>query len=95
MKQIILILVGIILIGGCAQQEQACNGMSLTEAKQIAADSECSQGNLTGSQMCNENTNTWWIDLNIVKQGCNPACVVDVITKQASINWRCTGLINK
>jgi len=66
--------------------------MSLTEAKQIAINSEC--GNrLKETYMCNEYTGTWWIDLEIVKEGCNPACVVNIVTKQAEINWRCTGLL--
>jgi len=43
--------------------------------------------------MCNNYTGTYWIDLDIDKPGCNPACVVDTVTKTAEINWRCTGLI--
>ena len=41
----------------------------------------------------NESTGTWWIDLDVVRPGCNPACVVNVANKPAEINWRCTGLI--
>jgi len=43
----------------------------------------------------NENTNTWWFDANLfsVPQGCNPACVVSEDTRQAEINWRCTGVL--
>ena len=67
--------------------------LSLTEAKQIAINSEC--GNrLTDTYVCNEDTGTWWIDLDIEKEGCNPACVVDVTTKTAEINWRCTGALS-
>jgi len=45
--------------------------------------------------LCNEITGTWWVDINVnpKKEGCNPACVVDVVNKTAEINWRCTGLI--
>ena len=50
-------------------------------------------GNLSRNYFCNENSGTWWIELNMTKAGCNPACVVDVSTGQAEINWRCTGLI--
>jgi len=72
--------------------EEYCHEMSLIEAQNIAVSSEC--GNyLEGQSMCNETTKTWWLDLNIEKEGCNPACVVNVETKQAEINWRCTGLI--
>lgn len=68
--------------------------MSLSEAKEIALESECvEEGNLTGDYFCNENTGTWWLDLDIWKPGCAPACVVDVSTGEAEINWRCTGLI--
>ena len=45
------------------------------------------------SYFCNEETGTWWIDLEIKKQGCAPACIIDVNTKKAEINWRCTGLV--
>lgn len=73
------------------------------EAVKITEKSEClEQGQLKESDacnapdshcFCNENTGTWWIDLDINKPGCLPACVIDVVTKQATINWRCTGAI--
>jgi hypothetical protein len=66
--------------------------MSLSEAKQIAIESECGDG-LKDTAFCNENTGTWWIDLDMEQEGCSPACVVNVVTKEAVINWRCTGLI--
>jgi hypothetical protein len=71
-----------------------CMGMSLEEAKEIAANSECGADFKT-TFSCNEYTNTWWIDLNLEKEGCNPACVVNIKTRQAEINWRCTGLITE
>jgi hypothetical protein len=43
--------------------------------------------------ICNENSQTYWIDLNIEKEGCNPACVIYTENKTAEINWRCTGLL--
>jgi serpin B len=68
--------------------------MTLEEATRIAIESECGQkGTLTESYFCNENTGTWWIDLEIDQPGCAPACVVDVNTGAAEINWRCTGAI--
>lgn len=68
--------------------------MSLDEAKKIASESECLQeGSLKETFFCNENTGTWWLDLKIDKPGCAPACVVDISTGKAEINWRCTGLI--
>ncbi len=42
---------------------------------------------------CNEGTGTYWINLNLTKQGCSPACVINVETQKAEINWRCTGLL--
>jgi len=66
--------------------------LSLTEAKQIAMNSECSKGKLTETHVCNEITGTWWINLNIESPPiCSPACVINVLTKQAEINWRCLG----
>lgn len=66
--------------------------MSLTEAKEIALKSECvKDGGLKEAHFCNESSGTWWIDLEIQKEGCAPACVVDITSQQAEINWRCTG----
>ncbi|MBW2992845.1 hypothetical protein KY345_06540, partial [Candidatus Woesearchaeota archaeon] len=72
--------------------------MDIEDAVKIAEQSEClEKGSLSENRMFNENTNTWWIDLDMKeeyeKKGCNPACVVSSVTKQAEINWRCTGLI--
>ena len=46
---------------------------------------------------CNAETATWWFDLipNEPKPGCNPACVVNLKTQTAEVNWRCTGLIQE
>jgi hypothetical protein len=67
--------------------------MTFSEARDIASGSECvKQGALKDYHWCNEGTGTWWIDLNINRQGCSPACVIDVEKKTAEINWMCTGL---
>lgn len=66
--------------------------MKISEARQIAVKNECGD-HLKDTYYCNENSGTWWIDLTTEKQGCAPACVIDVKTKKAEINWRCTGLI--
>jgi len=66
--------------------------LTISDAKSIAINSEC--GNrLKETYMCNNYTGTYWIDLDIDEPGCNPACVIDLETRQAEINWRCTGLI--
>jgi len=70
--------------------------MSLSEAKAIASNSNCSrQGTIGSGGLANNGTATWWLDFTPTapKTGCNPACVVDIISKTASVNWRCTGLI--
>lgn len=68
--------------------------MSVAEAREIARTSGCvGEKGFKESHFCNEDTGTWWIDLDIEKQGCNPACVINVSTKKAEINWRCTGLV--
>jgi len=68
--------------------------LSYDEAVKIAQDSECvSEGRLTTDHFCNTSSGTWWIDLEIDKPGCSPACVIDTVNKTAEINWRCTGLI--
>ncbi|MCK4669989.1 MAG: hypothetical protein KAT43_02205 [Nanoarchaeota archaeon] len=71
------------------------DAIPMEEAIAIAEESECvEKGELIReSIMHNDNTNTWWIDLDLEKPGCNPACVVSDVTKMAEINWRCTGLI--
>ena len=68
--------------------------MTLLEAKEIALKSECvKEGNLKNESFCNQDTGTWWLDLDITKESCAPACVINVTTKKAEINWRCTGLL--
>ena len=73
------------------------NGMSYNEALEIASSSICAeQGTILNTKQCNPSgTGYWWLDFTPTspKSGCNPACVVDVATKKAEINWRCTGLV--
>ena len=93
---IMLILASIFLLGISGCQKSCTSGnlsMSIDEARQIASQSECSQGNLEENFVCNSITKTIWIDLDIEKEGCSPACVIEMAEKNASINWRCTGLI--
>jgi hypothetical protein len=70
--------------------------MSLSEAQEIAAGSACADtGTLLDEAFCNADTGTWWIDLEPFspQEGCNPACVVNLETGVAEVNWRCTGAI--
>jgi len=80
--------------------EEACiapegESMTMFEAMQIAIESECGD-NLTQPYLkysiCNADTGTWLIDLDIEKGGLNPVCVVDIATGNATIKWS-TGLI--
>lgn len=105
MKKFIFVglVLTILLTGSCTQEKLAkeyCTKketnekLSLSEAKEIAMNSECAQGELKENYLCNQYTGTWWIDLDIeAREICNPACVINVVTKKASINWRCTGAI--
>lgn len=95
---VILILVFVLLRAPKTEEyctkEGTTSKLSFSEAKNIAQDSDCGKsGQLKESHFCNEGTGTWWIDLNITREGCYPACVINVEMKQAEINWRCTGLL--
>ena len=70
------------------------SSLTQEDAQSLAEQSSCTeQGPLTGTSFYNFNTRTWWFDLDIQKEGCNPACVVSEDTLQAEINWRCTGAL--
>lgn len=71
--------------------------LSLEEATEIALASDCMEkGSLTDDVFYNDNSNTWWFEMEMKEEFkddiCNPACVVSV--NQAEINWRCTGAIS-
>jgi hypothetical protein len=72
----------------------AVSMVTFDEAKEMANGSDCvKMGILGDSYSYNKDTNTWWVDL-VMKSGyerenCNPACVINEITKSAEINWRC------
>lgn len=73
--------------------EEACEGsMTGSEVVSIAQEACGSIGNLTNVIYYNPNSRTYWIDLDTVKEGCSPACVVSEDDKTAEVNWRCTGL---
>ena len=79
----------------CVCRKTGAESLYLSSAVRIAQASECvDQGKIKGSHFCNETTGTWWLDLEVDKPGCNPACVVNIETREAEINWRCTGLIS-
>jgi len=74
---------------GFRKEGEACNPECYySEPRCLMPSQQCQK-----SYVCNENTGTYWINLNITKEGCSPACVVNIETRTAEINWRCTGLI--
>ena len=77
------------------QWEEPCeSSLSPSQARAIAENSNCTkQGTLSQNMSYNNNSRTWWIDIDVVKLGCTPSCVVFESNKTTGINWRCTGLI--
>ncbi len=75
--------------------EEPCEGiLTVGDALSIAVNSSCmAVGNLTEDYSYNNATKTWWFDLDTIKQGCAPACVVFEENRSAEVNWRCTGLL--
>lgn len=70
--------------------------MLLSEAMALAQESSCVlEGSLEGDNICNPNTGTWWLGFTPSEPNelCNPACVVDIETREVEINWRCTGAV--
>jgi len=79
--------------------------MSLEEAQNIAANSECGEKAFLKTITCNSNTGTWYIDLEVYddvwaaefstppgrpsQEECFPICVIDVGTGQVSIDPGC------
>jgi hypothetical protein len=72
---------------GMVKEGDACNpSCYYSEPRCLAPSRQCEK-----STFCNEGT--YWIDLNLNKTGCSPACVINLENRTAEINWRCTGLL--
>lgn len=70
--------------------------ITLDEAVDIAENSNCAQeGEIRRECNCNEHNGSCWMDIEAKKPGCSPSCVVDLETKEAQVNWGCTGLITE
>ena len=67
----------------------------LEDALAIAEASDCmTEGTLTGDSFHNDNSMTWWFDMEVEgNENCAPACVVWDETGETEINWRCTGAL--
>lgn len=75
--------------------EEVMDPLTESEALELAK-KECPAEVVTwGPGSYNEETETWWFDVTLKepKSGCNPACVVDDLTGEVEVNWRCTGLL--
>lgn len=79
------------------EPDEPVQSASLSEEEAaVIAERDCIKGGeALDPGIYNEATRTWWFDanLNATRPGCDPACVVDEDTRQAEINWRCTGAI--
>ncbi len=79
-------------------KSQSGNEMRVDDALLIG-EKQCLGGKIDMNKeyFCNDYTGTWWIGFvpDEPKEGCSPACVVDIETKVAEINWRCTGIIEE
>ena len=97
MKKIIILLALLLFVLSCSTDiktgDQYCNNMRLSQAYNLAENNDCIVEGLTDQYICNENTKTWWINLETEKEGCSPACVINTETEDVEINWRCTGLV--
>lgn len=98
-------LIAIVLASGCAGAkteiktpqflDEQCTtpygggSMSYSEAKDIAEDSPCGKYGLKSYHYCSQTSGKWSIDLDIEKEGCKPACIINIETKSAQIDWRC------
>ena len=79
-----------------------CDEMTQDEAQALAeASLDCQEvGNFafdqTEQNFCNQNTHTWQFVLdNVTHDGCGAACIVSTQTKEVSVQWMCTGLIQQ
>lgn len=62
--------------------------MTLTEAKNLAKNSDCGE-DFAKNHICNSQTGTWWLGMNIERENCNPSCEINIKTKKAALNMRC------
>lgn len=92
-----ILLMVLVFITGCSQvctKKDTKLSMTLDDALKLA-DACTADGTVLETGMCNEFTGTWWLEFEAKepKDGCNPACVVDIENRKSEVNWRCTGLI--
>lgn len=83
---------GITFVEEYCEAKEISVAVTLTDAQNIARNSECGD-QFKSTYMCDAIAGIWWIDLNIEKEGCNPACAINLETLEAEIDWRCAGAI--
>ncbi len=92
-----ILLIALVFMTGCSQvctKKDTKLNMGLSDALKLA-DTCRADGTVLETGTCNEFTGTWWIDFtpSAPKDGCNPACVVNIENWKSEVNWRCTGLL--
>ncbi len=110
MRKIIYSIILLCVLVGCTIQEPVEEvteptveeilepQLTIEQARELAQGTECTEkGTLIDNYMFNENSKTWWIDLEMKPEFenelCSPACVVFEETNEVEINWRCTGAL--
>ena len=98
MKNAVLVVsIFLLVFAGCINQSAPPPGASLSTSQAMAIANSSpvcmAVGSLAGSYIYNNLTMTWWFDLNAVKVGCSPACVVYDANQSTEVNWRCTGAV--
>ncbi|MEM4254419.1 MAG: hypothetical protein QXR48_03490 [Candidatus Woesearchaeota archaeon] len=96
-----VMVLALLILAGCSgesicQKKGTKLAMKTTDALLIAQNSACiAEGTVKEGNICNDFTGTIWFDFEPKepKEGCNPACVVNIESRTAEINWRCTGLV--
>lgn len=78
----------------CVREFETPCKLGEADAYGVAQASACKdEGDVSRADaIYNENSMTWWFNIQANRPGCSPACVVSN-NRSVEINWRCTGLI--
>jgi hypothetical protein len=64
--------------------------MTIYDAQHAFDSSQCGlEGSAKDNHACDETAGTWIIGIQTFRKNCDPACVINVVTKKAAIDWRC------
>lgn len=79
------------LPSACECLDNECSFINEERAIEIVKESSCgSYGEPVLLEAYNVNTDTIWVEMDIDKPGCKPACVIS--KESVDINWRCSWL---